>query len=110
MRRRFLFLLVALGLLVAVGCSLDTGDVTTKMFADEGQLCLRSTQTDSASERLLVTVVFPTCLSSSCDTPTAMQCAVELQGDRIKVTSSASVQTRGDQCTADCGFLHTQCR
>ena len=103
-------LLVAGGALAATGCGFSTGGTETETFENEGQLCVRSTQTDSEAERLLVTVQVPTCLSSSCDTPLAAQCAVAQQGDRIAVTSFALVQRRGNECTSDCRFVQAECQ
>jgi hypothetical protein len=92
---------------LALACS-DTDDrqPARRTHESEGGLCLRS----SNDERLAVTVVFPMCLSSSCDRVLATSCEVTLSGNELTITSHAVTQSTGaEACTADCGSLVARC-
>jgi hypothetical protein len=69
---------------------------------NEGGLCLRS----SNDETLAVTLVFPACLSSSCDRVISTSCQVTPSGTELVISGKAETVTTGaDACTADCGSL-----
>ena len=90
--------LLALPLVAA--CDLGP-KVTTTTITDEGTVCL-----DDAGQ---VEVTFPGCLSSSCDTLTSATCTAELDGDLIVVHAEATIDSQGDECTADCGIIQATC-
>jgi hypothetical protein len=100
-------------LLVPICCSVlacsdsDNGrKIVRTTHESEGGLCLRS----SNGQALDVLVVFPTCLSSSCDRELSTSCQVTRAGDQLVVTSHAETETTGaDACTADCGSLVARC-
>jgi hypothetical protein len=103
-------------------CSVfDGGEERT--FKDEGKVCLfpegaqgqnpfmrpTDSATYPADRALLVTVMAPICLSSSCSKDPKAQCTATLKGNVIEVTSTASVREEGNSCTADCGALQARC-
>ena len=101
-----------LPLLVTVCCSVlacsenDDKRIVRTTRENEGGLCLRS----SSDEMLAVTVVFPTCLSSSCDRVLSASCQVTQSGNQLVVVSNAETETTGAEvCTADCGSLVARC-
>src|SRR5690606_18856162 len=83
----------------------DASDMRTETFDNEGELCMRSL----ADGSLLVSVIFPTCLSSTCSKAVEATCSVELDGERIVIKSHGSAEHGGDVCTADCGALRAEC-
>ena len=89
---------VALGV---VGCG---GDVTS--YRNEGLVCL-----ESRSDGVLdVSVIFPTCLSSTCDTVLQSSCSIDVEGFTITVESFGSFETpRRGSCSADCQQLSAGC-
>ena len=98
--RCFTVLILALPLGV-VGCS---GDVSS--YRNEGTLCL-----ESRSDGVLdVSVIFPPCLSSTCDTVLETSCSINVEGSTITVESFGSFETatRGS-CSADCQLLTAHC-
>ena len=99
-RFRHIVLLVALP---AWACSSE--DVSRETFENEGELCMRSL----ADGSLLVSVAFPTCLSSSCSQALEASCSVEVDGARVVIQSRGSAEHRGRECTADCGTLGAEC-
>ncbi len=49
------------------------------------------------------------CLSSSCDTLVDTTCSVSRSEGVITLTPSATVESQGDECTADCGIIEVRC-
>jgi hypothetical protein len=74
--------------------------ITTSTIDDEGEACVDGTS---------ITVTFPGCLSSSCDTLTEATCEATLDGTTIRVTGRAVIESQGDMCTADCGIISATC-
>lgn len=75
--------------------------VTTTTITDEGTVCV-----NDAGQ---VEVTFPGCLSSSCDTLTSATCTAEIDGDLVVVHGEATIDSEGDECTADCGIIQATC-
>jgi hypothetical protein len=111
-----------IAVLVLSGCSVfDGGEERT--FKDQGKVCLFPEGTEAqnpflrpsasatypADRALVVSVMAPTCLSSSCSKDPRAQCTATLKGNVIEVTSTASVREEGRTCTADCGALEARC-
>jgi hypothetical protein len=97
-----------LGSVVAIlACSdSDPKERERSVYEDEGAVCVRSV----ADGKLTVTVVFPTCLSSSCDRALGTSCTVALSGSELVVTSRGETESTGArECTADCGSLVARC-
>ncbi len=90
--------LLLLPLLAA--CALEP-KITTTTITDEGTVCL-----NDAGE---VEVTFPGCLSSSCDTLVSATCTATLEGGQILVTGEAVIESQGEECTADCGYIQATC-
>jgi hypothetical protein len=92
----------------ALACS-EGDDGTRKhrtTLENEGGLCLRS----STDETLAVTLVFPACLSSSCDRVISTSCQVTASGTELVISGKAQTETTGaEACTADCGSLVARC-
>jgi hypothetical protein len=88
--------------LVCLACAEDTHVVE---YTDSGSLCVRSTETGSVKVRVL----FPACLSSSCDEVISSTCEVTETSGTIQVTAHSQVESEGGECTADCGFLVAEC-
>lgn len=93
------------GLLLALlGCEADEG--VRSEFRDEGEACVWI----GADNRLAAEVVFPKCLSSSCDRKLTAECTVKLSGGKVSITSYAeSERTGASECTDDCGALTAAC-
>ena len=59
---------------------------------------------------LAVTVVFPPCLSSSCNRVLGASCEVTPSGNQLVITGKAETESTGaGACTADCGALVAHC-
>jgi hypothetical protein len=86
-------------LALAAGCP-GSPQVTTTDLVDEGTACVDGTE---------VLVDFNHCLSSSCDTLVDEVCTATLDGTTLTVTASATVESVGNECTADCGFAQVRC-
>jgi hypothetical protein len=86
-------------LLVSVACG--EPEPTTETLTDVGVACLHSDGT--------VRLDFETCLSSSCDTLISATCAGSLDGDTLTITSEAVIESQGEECTDDCGFVGATC-
>ncbi len=76
-------------------------EVTVTTLTDEGTACM-----NDAGD---LEVTFPGCLSSSCDTLTSATCTAELVGDVLEVHAEAVIESVGDVCTEDCGFITATC-
>lgn len=95
----------------------------TFRFANEGKICLwpagAAAEEPLGSQSLLnyeighalrVTVLMPTCLSSSCSKEPRATCEVKRVGPQsLEVTSEGSYREEGRTCSADCGFLVARC-
>jgi hypothetical protein len=103
MARRWLFGSV----LVLIGCSnSDPPERERRAYADEGSVCVEP----GADGKLSVTVVFPTCLSGSCDRVVATSCSVARSATEITITSKGETESTGArECTSDCGSLVARC-
>ena len=112
-------LIVLVVLLLAAACG-PTSQVHT--YADEGKVCVlpqsadinaflwSSTSVSLAADRAVeVSVMMPTCLSSSCSHEPQADCTATLTGNDIDVTSKGSYIEQGDVCTSDCGALVARC-
>src|SRR3954447_8950610 len=82
-----------------------------RQYANSGSVCIESLGSRQAEQRVHVSVVFPTCVSSSCDTALEPSCSVVLKGTSLRVESSAKVRSLGGKhaCTHDCRFLTAEC-
>jgi hypothetical protein len=93
--------------LVGVGlfaCADDQGP--RHSFANTGELCVAL----KSDGKLAISVVFPTCLSSSCDQVVDEGCDISLTADTLSVTSHAAFQGDGStECTNDCKQLVADC-
>ena len=92
-----------------VGCA----DVLTRWeqvsYIDEGRVCLRAD-----GEDVLVTVVAPDCLSSSCSRDLDGSCEATVKGGTITVSSEITWEQAvyvgpGGGCTDDCGAPLVEC-
>lgn len=118
------------GMVVAVLSLLPACDLLepdeTRTFHDQGKICLfpegakadnpfgapTMSVTFPADRALSITVMAPTCLSSTCSKDEKAQCSATVKGNVIAVTSSASVREEkgvGAVCTDDCGALVARC-
>jgi hypothetical protein len=78
----------------------------TFSYANEGSLCLRS----NPDGTLGAMVVFPTCLSSTCDSVLYSSCAIEVSGTEITLTSRGAFESPVyGSCSADCQLLTAEC-
>ena len=91
--------------LSAGACSDDRERLRT-VHENVGDLCLGST----AAGTVEIVVVFPTCLSSSCDRSLGSSCTVTVSNGEIRITSRGESETTGpSECSADCGALVARC-
>lgn len=58
---------------------------------------------------LEVTVQFNDCLSSSCDRVDDAECTIVEEGGVLVAMGSATITSKGDTCTADCGGVSATC-
>jgi hypothetical protein len=86
--------------LLALLFSACADPITTTTLDDVGAAC---------SDGAEITVTFPGCLSSSCDTLTEATCEATLDGTTIRVTGHAVITSQGNECTADCGTISATC-
>ena len=95
----------ALVLQLAVGIA-ACGGSDVHSFMNEGMVCLAS----SSNGMLDAAVVFPPCLSSTCDTVLGTSCTMSVTGSEVVMESSGSYASprRGD-CSADCRPLLAYC-
>lgn len=56
-----------------------------------------------------VRVRFNGCLSSSCDTLVSASCTVSVAGGVAEIAGRADVDSEGNECTDDCGFMVATC-
>lgn len=75
-------------------------DVTSKTITEISDVCV-----DGNSLK----VTFLGCLSSSCDSLASATCTITAAGDVLTVTGEAVVDSQGDICTDDCGFIQATC-
>lgn len=88
-----------LSLLLLAAC--DGGPTVTELV-DVGEVCI-----DSQDGSYVVD--FQTCLSSSCDTLVSAECSGTLDGDTLTITATAVIESEGNVCTDDCGFVQASC-
>jgi hypothetical protein len=116
LRRALLVLIVS-----SLGAACEP-PATQHAFSDEGKVCVMPQGTNinaflfsttivtlEANQPALVTVMMPTCLSSSCSHQPKAECTVTLSGDTLEVTSKGSYVEQGNVCTTDCGALVAKC-
>jgi hypothetical protein len=90
----------------AAACSDSDGDGMKTVYVNVGDVCVES----SASGTVQVVVVFPTCLSSSCDRTLRTSCTVTESNGEISITSRGETESTGaTECTDDCGALIARC-
>jgi hypothetical protein len=107
---------------LAAACDSSGPSGSEKVFQDQGKVCAFPPGTDPApfggpnepasfpaDRALLITVMAPTCLSSSCSKDRKAECSTEVKGNVIVVTSKLSFRQEGTTCTADCGALVARC-
>lgn len=94
---------IAMASWLAGGCADPWAGVA---FTDEGALCF--TQHIAA---VTVRVSAPECSPSSCTRNIESMCSVDVQGDRIEITSEFSWEepTRVHSCTLDCRTPFAEC-
>jgi hypothetical protein len=115
--RALLFLVLA-----GLACDHAAATSTDHSFKDQGKVCAFPEGEDvgnaflpppsvtfQADRSATITVMAPACLSSSCSKDAKAQCAAVLDGNVIKVTSTASFRQEGQTCTTDCGALVARC-
>lgn len=102
----------SIAFIALAACSGDDDDSTITRYSNVGRLCIESVADAGDDQPLHVGVVFPTCLSSSCDAALDESCTVTREGTSLRVVSSARVRSLGPghACTDDCGFLIAQCK
>jgi len=121
MRPLLLFLLFFAGAVLACD-RVGGGDGTDHSFKDQGKVCAfpegagpdnaflpPPSVTFQADRTATITVMAPTCLSSSCSKDPRAACTAVLEGNVIKVTSTATFREEGRTCTSDCGALVARC-
>lgn len=74
--------------------------ITTTELIDTGMVCWMGDD---------LIIDFQSCLSSSCDTLTGADCTVTLDGSNLTFQGLATIQSQGNECTADCGFVTATC-
>jgi hypothetical protein len=98
-----------IGLLVVpllLGCGSDDEKRERSEYRDEGKACVWI----GDDNRLAVQVVFPACLSSSCDRELRAECTVSVNDGKVSITSYALSETTGaSECTLDCGTMTASC-
>ena len=99
------YLVVLILFLFALGIA-ACGGSEIHSFMNEGTVCLAS----NSDGTLDAAVVFPTCLSSTCDTVLGTSCAISVADSEIVMESSGSYAspTRG-ACSVDCQTLTARC-
>jgi hypothetical protein len=93
------------GVLLGAATACFGGQEEDTVFNNVGSVCFTSTSTGTVN----VQVVFPGCLSSSCDRPKNALCAITEKDGVIRVSSHGEVEHEGGSCTADCGSFTTRC-
>jgi hypothetical protein len=107
--------------LFALAC--QSSEAVDHSFKDQGRVCAFPAGTDpgnaflspttsvafQADSSATITVMAPTCLSSSCSKDAKAECSVALNGNVLQITSTASFRTEGNVCTDDCGALVARC-
>jgi hypothetical protein len=93
------------GAVFVLGCSSDDGQ--RREIVNTGALCPLSDSTETLS----LTVVFPGCLSTSCDRVVSAECNISVSGTRIEITSRGVSESSGAElCTSDCRTMKTTCQ
>lgn len=78
---------------------------TQRVLVDDGQVCVQL----QADGRVKVSLQFHTCLRS-CDIAKPGTCSVSGDGQNLRVTSRAVVETLDDEeCSSDCGRFAASC-
>jgi hypothetical protein len=76
-------------------------------YTNEGEVCLVT----RPSGALEVRVIFPDCLSSSCDLGRSASCSVTRSGNDLIIESRGNVAFQRDgTCALDCGKLRAICQ
>jgi hypothetical protein len=99
--------------LLFMASSLACTEETEVIYIDEGVACV-SVDSDA---NYSVTVDFPVCLSSSCDTLVKSSCDVQRLFDaagpepreHLLIHARATVRSESGSCTADCGQVQVVC-
>lgn len=101
-------------LTVVVSCE---GDAERRTLRDTGAACVNgpafgdcSVRTISPGVPLRIDVDFATCTSSSCDTVLNAACHASRSGSIITVEAEAVIETKGNECTDDCGAVTASCK
>lgn len=87
--------------LVALLAACGTGKTSTT-YTNEGTACVDE-------DAGVVRVDFQLCLSSSCDTLIDASCTATWSNGSLTVQGAATVESQGNVCTDDCGFVQTSC-
>jgi hypothetical protein len=89
-----------------LGCASDDEKRERSEYRNEGEACLSI----GADNRVAVQIVFPACLSSSCDRELTAECTVNVSDGKLSITSYALSETTGaSECTNDCGSMTATC-
>lgn len=75
--------------------------VTTTTLTDVGTACVNA---DGE-----IAIDFDACLSSSCDTLVSATCTATYADGVVEVHAEAIIESQGNECTADCGFVTATC-
>jgi hypothetical protein len=100
-------------LTVIVSCD---DDPERRTLRDTGAACVNgpafgdcTVRSIASGEPLRIDVDFATCTSSSCDTVLNAACHASRSGSIITVEAEAVIETQGNECTDDCGFVTASC-
>ncbi|KIG15131.1 hypothetical protein DB30_05831 [Enhygromyxa salina] len=104
---------IVLGALVLIASSLGCTEPIETIYVNEGVACV---SVENGTD-YIVTVDFPVCLSSSCDTLVKSSCDVQILFDaagpeprkHLLIHARATVRSESGSCTADCGLVQEVC-
>lgn len=92
--------IVLLSLVLLGACAVEEDHV------DEGAACVAG----EVGQPHDVSVDFGVCTSSSCDTVEHASCTATLEGTTLTIEATATIRSKGNQCTLDCGAVTTSCQ
>jgi hypothetical protein len=94
------------------------GDGERQTLRDTGAACIQgpavgfgdcSVRSIPPGVPLRIDVDFATCTSSSCDTVLNAACRASRSGSVITVEAETVIETKGNECTDDCGSVTASC-
>ena len=90
--------------LAAVLCVSGCDSATENEVTEVSSFCV-----ETGADRLVITGTLATCLSSSCDKLLESECTVTPGGDGLMLEARGLIESKGGECTADCGSANFRC-